>query len=343
MKLSIVMPVALCAMMSIVANAQPEWRALPARAPEPANNVGTPAKIELGRMLFHDKRLSESSTVSCASCHNLKEGGADRHATSVGVHGQSGGRNALTVWNVGFMTSYFWDGRALNLEEQASAQLLNPLDMGMKDMAYVTARLRGISGYRAEFERAFGPGDVVTAENAVKAIAAFERTLVTPDAPYDRYVNGDKGALNDLQLRGMHDFKDFGCSRCHQGPAFDGPALRVGTAFVMKFPTYPLSPFVASYELTRDPGRFEWSGKEADRYLWRVASLRNLKYTAPYMHNGSVAKLDDAVRVMGSTELARTLTDAEVGELVAFLDALSGPLPEVKGPVLPDGQSALSP
>jgi cytochrome c peroxidase len=343
MKLNIVIPIALCAMASIAANAQPEWRALPPHAPEPAANPGTPAKIELGRTLFYDKRLSESHTVSCASCHNLRDGGADHRATSIGVHGQSDGRNALTVWNVGFMTSYFWDGRARSLEEQASAQLLNPLDMGMKDLPYVTARLRGIPGYRAGFERAFGTGEVVTADNAVKAIAAFERSLITPDTPYDRYVNGEKGALNDLQLHGMQDFKEIGCSRCHQGPAFDGPALRVGTAFVMKFPTNPLSPFVASYELTRDQGRYEWSGKEIDRYQWRVASLRNLRYTAPYMHNGSVAKLDDAVRVMGSTELARTFTDNEVAELVAFLDALSGPLPEVKEPVLPDSQPAPAP
>jgi cytochrome c peroxidase len=343
MKLDIVIPIALCAMASVAAQAQPEWRALPSRAPEPAANPGTPAKVELGRMLFYDKRLSESNTVSCASCHNPRDGGADHRATSIGVHGQSDGRNALTVWNVGFMTSYFWDGHALSLEDQASAQLLNPLDMGMKDLPYVTARLRGIPGYRVEFERAFGPGEAVTAENAVKAIAAFERSLTTPDTPYDRYVNGEKSALNDLQLRGMHEFKEVGCSRCHQGPAFDGPALRVGTAFVMKFPTYPLSPFVASYELTKDPGRYEWSGKEVDRYQWRVASLRNLRYTAPYMHNGSVAKLDDAVRVMGSTELARTFTDKEVAELVAFLDALSGPLPDVKEPVLPDSSPGPTP
>ncbi len=332
----LLLPLALCALAIPTVHAQQAWHSLPAHAPEPAANVGTPAKVALGRTLFFDKRLSESATVSCASCHNLKEGGADHLSSSLGVHGQRDGRNALTVWNVAFMSSYFWDGRAASLEEQAGAQLLNPLDMGMKDMNYVTARLRGIAGYRPLFERAFGAGEVVSAENAVKAIAAFERTLVTSDTPYDRFANGDASALSEAQRRGMHAFEEVGCSRCHQGPAFDGPALREGTAFIMKFPTNPRSPFVASYDLKKDEGRYEWTGKEADRSRWRVASLRNLRYTAPYMHNGSVDTLADAVRVMGSTELGRTFTDAEVADLVAFLDALSGPLPEVPEPPLPD-------
>jgi cytochrome c peroxidase len=204
--------------------------------------------------------------------------------------------------------------------------------MGIKDLPYLTARLRGIAGYRPYFERAFGEGDTVTAENAIKAIAAFERTLVTPDSPYDRYVNGNKAAMTEDQLRGMKEFREYGCSLCHQGAAFDGPAIQIGTAFVMKFPTYSRSPYVASYDLMKDQGLFEWTDKESDRHQWRVPSLRNLKYTAPYLHNGSVATLADAVRVMGSTELNITFTDNEVADLVAFLGALSGPLPEVAVP-----------
>jgi len=324
--------VGLLAFAAFPADAQ-LWHSLPARAPEPAANPVTPAKVDLGRILFHDKRLSESRTVSCATCHSLKDGGADGQRSSVGVHGQNDGRNALTVWNVGFLTSYFWDGRSASLEDQAIAQLLNPLDMGIKDLPYLTARLRGIAGYKPYFERAFGAAEaVVTAENAVKAIAAFERTLVTPDTPYDRYVNGDKTAMTEDQLRGMQYFQDVGCVQCHQGAAFDGPAIQVGTPFVMKFPTYSRSPYVASYELMKDQGLFEWTGKESDRFQWRVPSLRNLKYTAPYLHNGSVPTLADAVRVMGSTELGKTFTDGEVADLVAFLGALSGPLPEVAVP-----------
>lgn len=311
------------------------WRSLPAQAPSPASNPTTAAKVELGRLLFHDKRLSESSTVSCATCHVLGEGGADHKGTSTGVHGAADGRNALTVWNVGFLTSFFWDGRASSLEEQVKLQLLNPIDMGMKDLPYVAARIRGIAGYQSHFEKAFGAGDAVTADNIAAAIAAFERTLVTADTPYDRYVNGDKKALSEQQLRGMAEFRSTGCSRCHQGPAFEGPALNAGTAFTMRFPTYPRSPYVAAYGLVRDQGRYEWTGKEADRYQWRVPSLRNLKYTAPYVHNGSVPTLAEAVRVMGSTELNRTFTDAEVADMVAFLEALSGPLPAVAAPTLP--------
>ncbi|MBS0375529.1 MAG: cytochrome-c peroxidase [Proteobacteria bacterium] len=333
---SIVLLLLAAASLSLNAGAAERvWQPLPLRAPAPAANPTTPEKAELGRLLFHDKRLSENGTIACAGCHILKDGGADHEASSVGVHGEHDGRNALTVWNVGFLTSAFWDGRAASLEAQALAQLLNPLDMGMRDVAYVTARLRSIPGYRSYFEHAFGHGEVVTAENAARAIAAFERTLVTADSPYDRYVRGDKKSLSEQQVHGMALFRSVGCDRCHQGPAFDGPALREGIAFTMKFPTNPRSPYVASYELTRDQGRFEWTGKESDRLQWRVPSLRNLKYTAPYMHNGSVPTLAHAVRVMGSTELSRTFTDAEVADLVAFLEALSGPLPEVAATTLP--------
>jgi cytochrome c peroxidase len=335
MKLQYVLPVVLVAAAGVVAAADQPWTPLPRNAPEPAANPATPAKVMLGNMLFHDSRLSESGTVSCATCHDLKQGGADHQARSRGVHGLQDGRNTPTVWNVGFLTSFFWDGRAATLEDQAKAQLLNPIDMGMKDLTYVAARIRSIPGYKSYFEQAFGQGDVVTADNAVKAIAAFERSLVTPDTPYDRFAHGDKGALTEEQQRGMREFRDLGCSRCHQGPAFDEPGLVPGTPFVMKFPTDIRSPYVATYELTRDQGRYESTGKEADRLKWRVPSLRNLKYTAPYVHNGSVPTLADAVRVMGSTELSRTLTDAETADLTAFLESLSGPVPEINVPALP--------
>ncbi len=311
------------------------WQSLPAEVPSPAANPTSEAKVELGRMLFHDARLSESRSVSCASCHALAEGGADHHPTSLGVHGELNGRNALTVWNVGFLTSYYWDGRAASLEEQARMHLLNPIEMGMQDAAYVEARVRSIAGYQPYFERAFGVGEAVNITNIVRAIAAFERTLITPDSAYDRFVKGDKNALNEQQQRGMTAFRAAGCGRCHQGPAFDSPSLAAETVFTMRFPSYPRSPYAATYKLIADLGRFEWTGKEADRSQWRVPSLRNLSYTAPYMHNGLVPTLAAAVRVMGSTELSRTFTDPEVADLVAFLEALSGPLPKVMVPTLP--------
>jgi len=328
--------VALMTMAGAAAYAESSMHPLPRQAPEPASNTGTAARVELGRMLFFDRRLSESATVSCQSCHDLHNGGADTQPTSKGVHGQSDVRNAQTVWNVGFLTSYFWDGRAATLEDQAKEHLLSPVDMGMKDLDYLATRIRGIAGYRPYFERAFGPGDAVTADNIARALAAFERTLVTPDAPFDRYVSGDRSAMTDLQVRGMKDFQEFGCVRCHQGPTFNGPSMPGGMPFVIRFPTYPRNPLAESYELTKDKGRFENTGRETDRYMWRVASLRNLRYTAPYMHNGSVSNLADAVRIMASTELARTLTDSEDAELVAFMDALSGPLPDIAEPKLPE-------
>lgn len=309
------------------ARAETAWHALPAEAPAPKDNPTTPAKVELGRLLFHDARLSESGTVACASCHDIARGGADQRARSVGVHGQSTPRNTPTVLNAGFLTWLDWDGRAGSLEEQARQELLDPIDMGMQDLSYVAARLRGVAGYRPYFERAFGAGDSVTGENVVRALAAYERSLVAANTPYDRYVGGDAGALDARQLRGMEEFRKLDCVRCHQGAAFNGAALVPGTPWTMAFPTHRLSPFVASYGLTQDPGRYAWSGKEVDRSRWRVPTLRNLAYTAPYLHNGSVDTLENAIRVLANTELGLVLTDGQVADLAAFLGALSGPLP----------------
>jgi cytochrome c peroxidase len=320
------------------AHADAPWVALPARAPAPASNPTTPAKVELGRLLFNDKRLSESATVSCSSCHNVAEGGADRRPQSSGVHGQPTGRHSSTVLNTGFLAALFLDGRAASLEDAARMELLDPISMGMKDAAYVADRVDHISGYRPYFDSAFGAGAAMSMDNITRAIAAYERSLVTPNSAYDRFVSGDGSALSAAQQRGMATFRSVGCSRCHQGPAFDGPALQPGTPFVMKFPTFMRSPYVATFDLAKDQGRYEATGKEADRHQWRVPSLRNLTYTAPYLHNGAVATLPDVVRVMGSTELNRTLTDPEVGDIVAFLESLSGPLP-TEPKVTPPGTS----
>jgi cytochrome c peroxidase len=229
----------------------------------------------------------------------------------------------------------FWDGRAPSLEEQAKGPPVNPIEMGMKNLDAVIDRVRHIPGYRPYFEQAFGAGDVVTMDNAAKAIAAYERTLITPGSPYDRYAKGDKKALTAQQVRGMETFAAVGCTSCHQGPAFNGPALPAGTGFFMKFPTYPDSPYVAKYKLTDDPGRFSATHDEADRGMWRVPTLLNLEYTAPYMHNGAVKTLPEAVRVMASTQLNRSVTDAEVADIVAFLGALTGPFPQQTMPRLP--------
>jgi len=317
------------------AHAQGPWEPLPDQAPAPADNPTTAAKVELGKMLYFDPRLSSTGTVSCFSCHNVMEGGDDHMTTSAGVHGLKGGRNAPTVWNAAFHSVQFWDGRAPSLEEQAKGPPVNPIEMGMPNLDAVIDRVRHIPGYKPYFEKAFGAGDVVTMDNAAKAIAAYERTLITPGSAYDRYVKGDKKALTAQQVKGMDAFAAAGCMSCHQGAAFNGPALPAGTGFFMKFPTYPDSVYTVKYKLTDDPGRASATKDPADAGMWRVPTLRNLTYTAPYMHTGSVKTLPEAVRVMASTQLDKTLTDAEVADIVAFLESLSGPFPQQTMPRLP--------
>lgn len=311
------------------------WRPLPTVAPAPADNPTTPAKVRLGKMLFFDPRLSSTGTVSCFSCHNIMEGGDDHRPVSIGVEAQRGGRNAPTVFNAAFLSVQFWDGRAATLEDQAKGPPVNPIEMGMKNFGEEISRIQEIPGYRPYFVQAFGTGDVVTMDNAAKAIAAYERTLITPGSAYDRYIEGQHNALTAQQIRGMNDFAALGCAGCHQGPNFSGPPLPMGQGFFVKFPVYPQSPYVAKYDLMKDPGRYDVTHNPADRNVWRVPGLRNLLYTAPYMHNGSVKNLPEAVRVMASTQLNRELTEQQVNDITAFLGALTGPFPRQTMPRLP--------
>ena len=312
-----------------------DWQALPEQAPAPENNPTTAAKVELGKMLFFDPRFSSTGTVSCFSCHNVMEGGDDHRSTSIGVHNQKGGRNAPTVWNAAFLSSQFWDGRAATLEDQAVGPVTNPVEMGMGNLDEAIDRIRSIPGYRKEFEKAFGAGDVVTMENAAKAIAAYERTLVTPNSPYDRFVNGDKSALSDTARRGMDLFEQTGCTSCHSGAAFAGPKLPAGAGLFMKFPAFADNEFVRDYDLMADEGRYVETGKEADKNVWRVPTLRNLVYTAPYFHNGAAKTMPDAVRIMAKTQLNQTLSGDQIADIVAFLESLTGEFPQQTMPRLP--------
>ncbi len=326
-----------CALASGAVGAEDaaRWQPLPTVAPAPADNPTTPAKVRLGKMLFFDPRLSSTGTVSCFSCHNVMEGGDDHRPVSIGVEARRGERNAPTVWNAAFLSVQFWDGRAATLEDQAKGPLVNPLEMGMTSLRAQIFRIQRIPGYRPYFEKAFGPGNVVSMDNAAKAIAAYERTLITPGSPYDRYVEGDHSALTARQVRGMRTFAAVGCASCHQGPNFSGPPLPLGQGFFVKFPLYPQSPYVAKYGLMKDLGRYDVTHHPAEKNVWRVPGLRNLVYTAPYMHNGSVKTLPEAVRVMASTELNRTLTAEQVGDITVFLEALTGPFPRQTMPRLP--------
>ncbi|MCK9637181.1 MAG: cytochrome-c peroxidase [Methylobacter tundripaludum] len=304
------------------------WDALPTQADAPADNPTTAAKVELGQMLYHDPRLSSTGTVSCASCHNTMLGGEDNRPNSMGVNGQTGGRSAPTVWNSAFNKVQFWDGRAASLEEQAAGPVTNPIEMGMKSWDDVVARLQSIEGYQKAFEEAFGKG-TISKENATKAIAAYERTLITPNSPYDKYVGGDKSALSAQQVRGMEKVAELGCTSCHSGPAFNGP----GT--FQKFPVIPNGYWEAQHHFGKDKGLAEVSKKQADEHLWKVPTLRNVALTAPYFHNGSVKTLDQAVTLMAKLQLGKDLSKDEVADIVAFLNSLTGEFPKQKMPVLP--------
>ncbi|MEN8803323.1 MAG: cytochrome c peroxidase [Thiogranum sp.] len=312
-----------------------EWQALPDKAPEPDGNPTTAEKVELGRLLYFDPRFSSTGTVSCNSCHNLMLGGEDNRAVSMGVHGKTGGRSAPTVWNAAFASSQFWDGRAASLEDQAKGPVVNPVEMGMSELEQAMDRVRAIPGYKPYFVKAFGTDNPMTVDNAAKAVAAFERTMITPNSPYDRFVKGDKAALDEQQVRGMNTFAEIGCTSCHSGPAFNGPAVPAGTGVFMKFPTFADDEYVKKYDLTADQGRFNVTGNETNKQLFKVSILRNVALTAPYFHNGSVKTLDEAVRVMARLQLKQTLSNEQVDDIVVFLNALTGEFPEQVLPRLP--------
>jgi cytochrome c peroxidase len=326
-----------CLVTALATNAAAayDWQALPDAAPAPADNPTTAEKAELGRMLYFDPRFSHTGTVSCNSCHNLMLGGDDNRAFSMGVHGKTGGRSAPTVWNAAFAASQFWDGRAATLEDQAKGPVVNPVEMGMSDVEKAMDRVRAIPGYKPYFVKAFGTDNPMTVANAAKAVAAFERTMITPDSPYDRFVKGDKSALDAQQQRGMQTFAEIGCVGCHSGPAFNGPAMAPGTGFFMKFPTFVDNDYVKKYDLVKDKGRFDVTKADGDLHLFKVPTLRNIALTAPYFHNGSVPTLEEAVRVMAATQLNKVLTDQQLTDLVAFLNGLTGEFPAQPLPRLP--------
>ncbi|HEY9898028.1 MAG TPA: cytochrome c peroxidase [Pantanalinema sp.] len=320
---------------AVPAEARAQWKAfiLPEKPPVPSSNPMTAAKVELGRQLYFDPRLSSTGAVSCNSCHDVMKGGDDNRATSLGVHGKTGGRSAPTVWNAAHLSVQFWDGRAASLEEQAKGPMVNPVEMGNPDHAAVVKRLSLIPGYVKQFEAVYGKNGL-NIDNAAGAIAAYERTLVTPNSPFDRYVKGDASALSSAARRGMGLVQQLGCVSCHSGPNFSGPPLPEGTGFYQRFPSVA-SAYDARYQLKKDPGRYEVTRAEADRHVWRVPTWRNVARTAPYFHNGSVKTLDEAVRVMAKSQLNATLTDAQTKDIVAFLNALTGEFPRQKAPKLP--------
>lgn len=308
---------------------------LPEAPPIPKDNPMTPEKISLGKQLYFDPRLSKTGKVSCNTCHDATGSGTDNLRVSFGIDRKTGKRNSPTVWNSAFMSVQFWDGRAATLEEQAKGPLTNPVEMAMDNHDTVVKRIAKISGYQEQFKKVFGGENSLNIDNTVKAIAAYERTLITPNSPFDRYMKGDRKAMSAQAIRGMELAKNVGCTSCHGGPNFAGPTLPVGTGFYMKFPTMPGTDYEKKYNLSEDLGRYEHTGKEQDKNMWRVPTWRNIALTGPYFHNGSVKTLDEAVLVMAKTQLAKDLKPNEVADIVAFLKSLNGVRPKQTKPELP--------
>jgi len=313
----------------------------PSKVPVPADNPMTPAKISLGKQLFFDPRLSLTGDVSCQTCHDVMSNGSDSLPLAFGVLGRvDTPRHPPSVFNAAFNTVQFWDGRANSLEAQAKGPILNPVEMGMPNAAEVVKRLQEIPGYREEFRKVFGDKDPITFDHIAQAIATYERTLVTPDSPYDRYVKGDKTAISSDAKAGINIIRSFGCEACHAGPMFDNPGTPMGTGWFQKFPVQPHNPvcakYVQKYHLTDDLGRFDVTHNPADKHFFKVPSWRNVALQAPYFQNGSVRTLQTAVRVMAACQLGQTLTDKQVTDIVSFLDSLTGKFPKETMPQLPE-------
>jgi cytochrome c peroxidase len=289
--------------------------------PLPKPPDAAPALVKLGKALFEDKRLSVKGTVSCASCHDVANGGDDGLALSKGADGQDGKVNAPTVLNSGFQTALFWDGRAGTLEEQVGFPLTDPLEMA-STWDHALGAIRADAGYRDRFAAAFPDG--ITEANVRTAIATYERALVTPSR-FDRWLGGDNQALSADERAGYELFKSVGCTACHQG-------VNVGGNMYQRFGVMG-DYFADRGNVTeRDFGRYNVTKKESDKFVFRVPSLRNIALTAPYFHDGSAKTLGDAVRTMARYQLGRPLADAQVELIEKFLKSLDGDVSaELKG------------
>ena len=279
------------------------------------------AQVELGKKLFFDPRLSKSGFISCNSCHNLSRGGTDNLTTSIGHRWHQGPINAPTVLNASMNIAQFWDGRARDLQEQAGGPIANPGEMASSH-AMVVKVLTSIPGYATQFKRVFG-ADEIRIEQVTQAIAEFEKTLITPDSRFDQWLRGDKDAISEQELAGYRLFKKSGCVQCHNGPAVGGASFqKMG--------------LVAPYRTKNGAqGRFDVTGKETDRFVFKVPVLRNVEMTYPYFHDGQAKTLGEAVDIMGRLQVGKKFTPQENTKIVAFLKTLTGKQPAFTLPILP--------
>lgn len=303
----------------LLQQAQTYFQALPATAENPANKI-TEEKVKLGKTLYFDTRLSLKGNNSCNSCHNLDTYGVDNLPTSKGDAGNFGERNSPTVYNSALHAIQFWDGRAKDVEEQAGGPILNPVEMAIPNEAFIEKKLRGVKEYQPMFKAAFPEDkDAITFANITKSIAAFERTLLTP-SKFDDFLKSDHNALTTGEKEGLKTFIDVGCTTCHNGQALGGTMMQ-------KFALF------GDYrELTHSKGNDEGlkkqTKKESDKDMFKVPSLRNIEKTGPYFHDGSVADLKEAIKIMGKTELNKDLSQADIDKIYVFLKALTGKIPD---------------
>ena len=296
---------------------------------ETSDNSLTSGKVELGRMLFFEQRLSKRHNQSCNTCHDLARFGVDGQATSAGSEGLRGARNSPSVYNAAGHFAQFWDGRAPTPEEQATGPILNPIEMGLASAEDVTRLLQSMPEYVRAFEAAF-PGEArpITLDNVGRAIGAFERKLTTP-ARWDEFLRGKQDALSKRELEGLKVFTNVGCMVCHTGELLGGSMYqKVGV--------------VEPWPNQKDQGRFEVTKQATERMMFKVPSLRNVAQTAPYFHDGSAATLELAVKTMGKYQLGLSLSEDEIGSVVAWLGSLTGALPAdlIQPPTLPPSSSS---
>ncbi len=329
-------PVLLCATLAtaafpvsadeLQAQAKKLFEPIPATAPAQKDNPTSTDKVELGKMLFLDPRLSKSGFISCNSCHNLGTGGDDNLPTSVGHGWQTGPRNAPTVLNAVFNVAQFWDGRAEDLKAQAKGPIQAGVEMA-NTPENVVITLNSMPEYVERFKASFpGEADPVSFDNMAKAIEVFEATLITPDSKFDKYLTGDPNALTADEKQGLKLFIDKGCASCHGGVNFGGQDYY--PFGLVKQPGADILP-------PEDKGRFAVTKTATDDYVFRAAPLRNIELTAPYFHSGQVWDLKQAVAIMGTAQLGATLDDKEAESIATFLKTLTGKQPVVEYPILP--------
>ena len=277
-------------------------------------------KVQLGKELYHDTRLSGDGTVSCASCHAIETAGVDNHQYSDGIGGQLGGINAPTSYNAVFNFVQFWDGRAATLADQAAGPPLNPVEMGSASFEEIAARIAEDTEFTKRFCAVYPEG--LNEKTITDAIAEYEKTLITPNSPFDRYLKGDKQAMTPEQIEGYALFKDYKCATCHAGVNLGGLSYEMMGQRADYFKDRELN--VKSGLTDSDNGRWAQTGVERDRYRFKTPTLRNVALTWPYYHDGSVATLEEAIRMMAEYQVGRKMPAGEVQKVKSFLDAQTG-------------------